>query len=204
MNCLFSNQKPYLLEPHVLVDSPLPIFKSIGQLLSENIWGLLGLFLIFLLCTLFYFLRKKKSVEAISKKKETAVDPFVEVIEQLDKLAATSPQPAPKPFIFRLSEILRLYVERQFDLPALECTGEEFIKEVTIHPFLRQKFEEPLKDFVQRGDRIKYSTEQFHAKQLDELLKSARDFVTQAHSELESQRMVQQEKLTPLPQAYQR
>ena len=95
-------------------------------------------------------------------------------------------------------------MERQFDLPALECTGEEFIKEVTIHPFLRQKFEEPLKDFVQRGDRIKYSTEQFHAKQLDELLKSARDFVTQAHSELESQRMVQQEKLTPLPQTYQR
>ena len=47
MNCLFSNQKPYLLEPHVLVDSPLPIFKSIGQLLSENVWELLGLFLIF-------------------------------------------------------------------------------------------------------------------------------------------------------------
>ena len=79
MNPLFSNQKPYLLEPHVLVDSPLPIFKSIGQLLSENVWELLGLFLIFLLCTLFYFLRKKKSVEAISKKKETAVDPFVPV-----------------------------------------------------------------------------------------------------------------------------
>ena len=44
MNCLFSNQKPYLLEPHVLVDSPLPIFKSIGQLLSENAWELLAFF----------------------------------------------------------------------------------------------------------------------------------------------------------------
>ena len=44
MNPLFSNQKPYLLEPHVLVDSPLPIFKSIGQLLSENIWGIAAFF----------------------------------------------------------------------------------------------------------------------------------------------------------------
>ncbi|MEK9771988.1 MAG: hypothetical protein VW576_00355 [Opitutae bacterium] len=200
----YSNQKPYLLEPNVLVDSPLPIFKSLAQLLRENFGELLTLFLFLLLSLLVYFLRKKKSVETISKKKDTPVDPFVEVLAQLDELANTSPRPAPKPFIFRLSEIIRLYVERQFNLPALECTGEEFIKEVTVHPFLRQKFEEPLKDFVQKGDRIKYSTEQFHGNQLEELLQSARDFVTQANRELESQKLVQQEKLTPLPEPSQK
>ncbi len=54
-----SNQKPYLLDPTVLVDSPIPIFKSLGQLAKENIWGIL-IVLAFLLSTLLLYLYKKK------------------------------------------------------------------------------------------------------------------------------------------------
>ena len=52
-----TNQKPYLLDPTVLVDSPIPVFKSLGQLAKENIWGILIL-LTFLLSILLLYLYK--------------------------------------------------------------------------------------------------------------------------------------------------
>lgn len=203
METSISNTKPYLLDPNFLVDSPMPVFKSLTELVQENIWWILCIFIIFILCGLFYFFKKKKSKEVISNQAPVPVDPFTEAIQQLDKLESTSPRPAAKPFIFRLSEILRLYVEKQFNLPALECTGEEFIRKVAVHPFLRKKFEVPLKNFVSKGDHIKYSTDQSDAKVLEELLLSARKFIEQAQHELDVQRQKLQGNLnskTSLPQ----
>ena len=133
-----TNQKPYLLDPTVLVDSPIHVFKSLGQLAKENIWGILIL-LTFLLSTLLLYLYKKKiSPIEETKKTEPEIDPFTEALKQFNELSTSTPRPKAKPFIFKLSEILRIYVERQFKLPAMEKTGEEFIQEVSIHPLLRQ------------------------------------------------------------------
>jgi hypothetical protein len=82
-------------------------------------------------------------------------------------------------------------VERQFKIPALECTGEEFIQEISRHHLLRERFEEPLNQFVQKGDRMKYSTDQFDHKELDQLLVSARDFIEQAEEEWQKKRQSQ-------------
>ena len=89
---------------------------------------------------------------------------------------------------------MRLYVERQFKLPAMEKTGEEFIHEVSIHPLLRQKFEIPLKKFVQRGDLIKYSAENFNAQELKSLLDSAREFVSDAQKDWEEKRRIDEKR----------
>ena len=190
-----SNQKSYLLDPTVLVDSPIPVFKSLGQLAKENIWGIL-IVLIFLLSTLLLYLYKKK-IHPIEEAKETEpeIDPFTEALKQFNELSTSAPLPKAKPFVFKLSEILRLYVERQFKLPAMEKTGEEFIQEVSIHPLLRQKFEMPLRKFVQRGDRIKYSAENFDSKELTSLLDSAREFVCDAQKDWEEKRRLDENRL---------
>ena len=191
-----SNQKPYLLDPTVLVDSPVPIFKSLGQIAKENVWGIL-IVLIFLLSTLLLYLYKKK-ISPIEETKETEpeIDPFTEALKEFNELSTSTPRPKAKPFIFKLSEILRLYIERQFKLQAMEKTGEEFIQEISIHPLLRQKFEMPLRDFVQRGDRIKYSAENFDSKELSNLLDSAREFVCDAQKDWEEKRRMDEERLS--------
>ena len=118
-----SNQNLIYLDPTVLVDSPIPIFKSLGQLAKENIWGIL-IVLTFLLSTLLLYLYKKKiSPIEETKRTEPEIDPFTEALKQFNELSSSTPRPKAKPFIFKLSEILRLYVERQFKLPAMEKTG---------------------------------------------------------------------------------
>ena len=67
----------------------------------------------------------------------------------------------PKPFVFRLSEILRVYVERLFKLPAMELTGEEFMREIATHSFFKNRYESTLMEFIEQEDRIKYSKEEF-------------------------------------------
>ncbi len=190
---LFSfNQKTYLLDPNILVDSPLPILKSLSQLAKENLWTMLLLVLVILLFVLYYFIRKKDSDPQNTQENLPTIDPYLEALEQLKFLDSQKPRPDTKPFIFRLSEILRLYVERQFNLPALECTGEEFIQEISRHPLLSERFEEPLNQFVHKGDRMKYSTDQFDHKELDQLLVSAREFIEQAEEEWQKKRQTQQ------------
>ena len=194
-----SDLKPYLLDPNVLADSPVPIFKSFTQLIFENSWAILVVILLTAGSCLYYFLKKKDKPQNKADNISVPIDPYADATEQLNKLASANPRPKPKPFVFRLSEILRLYVERQFDLPALECTGEEFIRKVTVHPFLRKKFAEPLKDFVSKGDRIKYSSQSFHSKELDDLLISAQEFIKQAQRDFNSQMDKERVVLNPHP-----
>jgi len=191
MELFSSNQKPYLLDPNILVDSPLPILKSLSQLAKENLWAILLLCLVALLSLFYYVIRKKDSVPQTTQENLPTIDPYLEALEQLKILDSQKPRPETKPFIFRLSEILRLYVERQFNIPAMECTGEEFIQEISHHPLLRERFEEALNQFVQKGDRMKYSTDQFNLKELDELLVSARDFIEQAQEEWQKKQQSQ-------------
>ena len=187
MALLSEQQKPYLLDLDILVDTPVPIFKSLVQIIGENFWLIFTFLLMIVAGILLYFFTKKNEQVNKSVQEPPPVDPYADALEQLSKLKSASPKLSPKPFIFRLSEILRLYVQRQFNLPALERTGEEFIREISIHPFLKQKFENSLTAFVKKGDQIKYSPAKFHSKQLDELLLSAEQFITLAQSELDAQ-----------------
>ena len=90
----------------------------------------------------------------------------------------------PKPFVFKLSEILRLYVERLFNFPALELTGEEFMREIVSHSFFKNRYENTLRDFVVQGDIIKYSRELVSERTTDQLLELALHFVKDTHARL--------------------
>ena len=184
-----------MLDPNVLVDIPVPIFKTFTQLLKENYWGFFLLFGILVGSILIYILKKNKKAEKEIEEIEEKIDPFSEALEQINQLTTASPRLAPKPFIFKLSEILRLYVERQFKLPAMEKTGEEFLVEISSHPLLKQKFESTLSDFISKSDLIKYSPTEFADKELELLLESAKDFINKAQIEFNAQKIPQADKV---------
>ena len=92
-----------------------------------------------------------------------------------------------KPFVFRLSEVLRVYVERCFALPAMELTGEEFLREVAEHKFFRKRYDDLLHEFVDRSDMVKYSRESIDGEGLRLLLDSAVNFVKDSHRRLEEE-----------------
>ena len=179
--------KPYLLDPTVESDGPITIYKSFWQILLENYtWiSILSLALI-IIVIVFYFIRKRKK-SSQTETIEESVDPYQEALLAIEELQGRKLQLEPKPFVFRLSEILRIYVQKRFQMPAMELTGEEFIMEIASNPFFSRNYEDLLRDFVDQGDRVKYSKEATETSQINLLLDSALFFVKDTNKRIEDQ-----------------
>ncbi|UCE61473.1 MAG: hypothetical protein JSU63_06930 [Phycisphaerales bacterium] len=83
-------------------------------------------------------------------------------------------------FYFRLSMIVRRYIERRFGLMAPERTTEEFVWETQRTLKLPHRYRATVYSFLQACDMVKYAR---HAPQDDEIIKAikaARDFVARS------------------------
>jgi len=78
-----------------------------------------------------------------------------EALEMLDALAADG-NLNPKQFYFRLSAILRRYIERRYEISAAEMTTEELLPKVDQLP-LSLELAQPLKAFCRAADPIKFA-----------------------------------------------
>ena len=189
MNSLLYSSKSasYLLELNLETDSPIPVYKTITQIFEENLyWFLMPILTITLAFIVWRFIKKKK-LNLEEKEVALPVDPFEEAIRSISELQ-NEKIGDPKPFVFRLSEILRVYVERLFKLPAMELTGEEFMREIATHSFFKNRYESTLMDFIEQGDRIKYSKEEFSLTITEQLLELALHFVKDTHAKLLEER----------------
>ena len=180
---LNSEKVPYLLDSNLQTDSPLPVYKTFLQIFEENLYSILILLFFILLVLLIWRILKKKKLNSEKIETTPPSDPFEDAIKAITALQ-NQKQIEPKPFVFKLSEILRLYVERLFSFPALELTGEEFMKEIVSHSFFKNRYENTLRDFVVQGDIIKYSRELVSEKTTDQLLELALHFVKDTHARL--------------------
>lgn len=180
---LNSEKVSYLLDSNLQKDSPLPVYKTFLQILEENLYSVFILLFFILLGLLVWRILRKKKI--ISEEIETTPpsDPFEDAIKAINELQ-NHKQIEPKPFVFKLSEILRLYVERLFNFPAMELTGEEFMNEIVSHSFFKNRYENTLRDFVVQGDIIKYSRELVSERTTDRLLELALHFVKDTHARL--------------------
>lgn len=183
-------KKAYLLDSNREEDLPIPIFKSFLQLIEENLFFIvLSIFIIITVLFLILLLRKKKNGESNEKEPEI-IDPYEDALSNIQSLQDQKPVLSAKPFVFRLSEILRIYVERVFKVPAMELTGEEFMREIASHSFFKNRYDKILQEFVDQGDRIKYSKENSEDGQMNLLLETALHFVKDTHEKLEEAKKV--------------
>lgn len=181
-------QKSYLLDPSVKSDNPLPVFKSVGEIVSENLTLIIIVLSCFLLSVIaWYFLKRKKDQSQVEQP-SPPIDPYEDAIEAINELQSQRPRLLPKPFVFKLSEILRVYIERLFRFPAMELTGEEFMREIASHSFFKNRYEDSLREFVKIGDLIKYSEERTDGKEIDHLLESALHLVKDTYAKFEEEK----------------
>lgn len=180
---LNSEKVSYLLDSNLQTDSPLPVYKTFLQIFEENLYSILIPLFCILLGLLIWRILKKKKRDSEKIESTPPSDPFEDAIKAITELQ-NQKQIEPKPFVFKLSEILRLYVERLFNFPALELTGEEFMREIVSHSFFKNRYENTLRDFVVQGDIIKYSCEVVSERTTDQLLELALHFVEDTHARL--------------------
>jgi len=184
-----SEDKSFLLDPDPLGENALPIFKPFSQLIHENLILIFSILVLLLLVGAYYFFFRRKAKEGNLDQNDERSDPYAEAINAISELQGHRPRLKPKPFIFKLSEILRIYVEKLFKFPAMELTGEEFLREVASHNFFKNRYESRLRDFVSRGDRIKYSPDTSDFQETENLLTIAIHFVNDTHTQLSQENL---------------
>jgi hypothetical protein len=91
-------------------------------------------------------------------------------------------------FYFRLSMIVRRYIERRFDLMAPEWTTQEFMVQVQRGSKLPVEYRAVLGDFLQACDLVKFARYAPLADEIAATLSAARDFVERS-AQSESRRV---------------
>ena len=111
MALLSEQQKPYLLDLDILVDTPVPIFKSLVQIIGENFWLIFTFLLVIVAGILLYFFTKKNEQVNKSVQKPPPVDPYADALEhyelrdqnQYSKLHPRTKESLPYPFRISVS-----------------------------------------------------------------------------------------------------
>lgn len=80
-------------------------------------------------------------------------------------------------YYYRLSEIVRLYIERKFTLAAPEMTTEEFLRTLTRNTRALPYDAGKLRDFLESCDIVKYAAFAPQRNDADDALASARAFI---------------------------
>ena len=103
-----------------------------------------------------------------------------EALTALDALAAETGL-APKQVFFRLSAILRRYVERRYCFPAAEMTMEELLPHMDRLP-LDHSLNSKFKGFCREADPIKFAGATANPERAQQQLGFCRDFVYQTRA----------------------
>ena len=98
-------------------------------------------------------------------------------LDRIESLARSAGQDQLEPYPAMLSEVIRVYLERRFQLRAPRQTTPEFLSEVKDSTFLKADHRQLLKDFLEGCDLAKFAHVQFSLEECRALAQSARKFV---------------------------
>jgi hypothetical protein len=112
---------------------------------------------------------------------EKIIPPHLWALSQLDALARESLPEEGRfhEFYFRLSDIVRQYVERRFGLRAPERTTEEFLRETRDDPLLSDDQKNLLAGFLRAADMVKFARHEPAVEECETAFAAARGFIEQ-------------------------
>jgi hypothetical protein len=147
---------------------------DIGLDLRWAYWAI-GALVLLALAALFWRHWRKRGRPAVDESAPPPLPPDAEALQMLDALAAEG-NPDPKQFYFRLSAVIRHYIERRFDFPAAEMTTEELLPRVDRLP-MAPELSQTLKAFCRAADPVKFADAPADAGRMAQDLAFARDLV---------------------------
>jgi hypothetical protein len=138
--------------------------------------GIAGLLVLGALWLFWAFLRRR---QAIVPPPPLPLPAHVIALRDLDQLAADRliDRGEFREFYFRLSTIVRRYIEDHFSIMAVEQTTDEFLHEARRHPALSDSHRNLLKAFLQQADMVKFAKFQPQPHEVEAALAAARRFV---------------------------
>lgn len=150
---------------------------DMGPDLGWLVWVGLAVLILALLAVAWWLWRRRRSAAAAMPEAVVLPSPEEEANLLLDELAADQSLNG-KQFYFRLSFILRRYLERRYGFPAAEMTIEELLPRVD-RLALQAQLLQPLKALCQKAEPIKFAGAAVNSRHMPDDLKFVRDFVKQ-------------------------
>lgn len=154
---------------------------NFAEIMPFFLWGLLG---VVLLALGFYIFKKWKSKESIFFVAEKPKEPaHIIAFRDLDRLKKEKLWESGniKEFHSQVTEALRVYVENQFDISAMEQTSVEILDEARKEPLLNERLVEKLEDILLRADFVKFAKAEPLGNENQQSLDYAYDIVTLSH-----------------------
>ena len=154
---------------------------NFAEIMPFFLWGLLG---VVLLALGFYIFKKLKSKESIFFVAEKPKEPaHIIAFRDLDRLKKEKLWESGniKEFHSQVTEALRVYVENQFDISAMEQTSVEILDEARKEPLLNERLVEKLEDILLRADFVKFAKAEPLGNENQQSLDYAYDIVTLSH-----------------------
>ncbi len=127
--------------------------EKIGVNLIPLYYALLGILILALITVAILYLRKRK--KKIKKKKIITLSPEEQAMNLLDRLLDIDSIEG-KEFYFRLSAILRNYIQGRYSINAPEMTTEEFLPRVD-ELGIDRELQQQLKDLFHATDPVKFA-----------------------------------------------
>lgn len=154
---------------------------NFAEIMPFFLWGLLG---VVLLALGFYVFKKWKSKESVFFVTEKPKEPaHIIAFRDLDRLKKEKLWETGKikEFHSQVTEALRIYVENQFDISAMEQTSMEILQAAKKEPLLNERLVEKLEDILLRADFVKFAKAEPLGNENQQSLDYAYDIVTFSH-----------------------
>jgi len=168
----------------VAVDTTQP-FKPIHtirqvpfSLLDYLSYILAGAILVLLILGLIFWLRKRKKPAVPPPPPPPREKPYETALNALYQLQGEKlwQKGEVKPYYVRLTDILRVYLENQFSIPAMELTSEELMENIGRVAVVTQQ-KEVLRDILMTADLVKFAKMQPWAEDHTRCMQQAIDLV---------------------------
>ncbi len=141
------------------------------------IWILGGLILIGLIVFVVYYFKKNKTTPFVSNKLPPETD-YQRAIRLLKELQAKKhPESGKvKEYYSELSDIIRMYIEKRFSLPAMEQTTGELLQAAKRTSILKRNRTE-LKQILRTADLVKFAKEKPLISEMENAMMAALTFI---------------------------
>ncbi len=170
---------------------------TFAEILPYLLWGLLAIALIVLVWL--YIARLRKNKPLFTPKKEE-IPPYVMAIRSLDEIKEKKLWQAgkEKEYYTRLTDTVRMYLDGEFGIPAMEQTSGETIRELGDCNKVDTRERERLAEMLTTADFVKFARFTPLQDENSRYLETAYDFVNTTHervqAELEEQQKEEEKK----------
>jgi len=132
---------------------------SVGYWLKKHSkWVAIGLGVIALIAVIFYYVKKRRNTKvptAIEAQERPLVERILSALDKLEKERVWQ-QGDHKGYQSRVTDLLRGYIEERYQVPAMESTTDELMKELRVSP-LNADQRGQLENMLHTADMVKFA-----------------------------------------------